>query len=197
LPVSDPLAYLQPPCSGNGCGACNNYAGQTTLSPGTYCGISGGNIAFSAGTYIIEGTLAPKNSTWTGTGVTFFLTGTSSHPYGGLVAGSNANLGSAATPISAPTSGNYAGMLFWQDPKAVGTLTDSSFKANDSCNCRGVFYFPTTSLTLTGGTGSQYAVVVAQSLAMVGGNSLVLGNSSSLTGAGGGGGPLKAAILGE
>ena len=86
LPVTDPLAYLEQyaPCSGDGCGACTADPGTSPMSPGTYCGLSGGSRTFKAGTYVIEGALAPKTGTWTGTGVTFFLTGTSSHSFGGI-----------------------------------------------------------------------------------------------------------------
>ena len=86
--VTDPLASLAAPTPG-ACTATNyNWSqGTTTLSPGTYCGgihISGGNVTFSAGQYIMLGgglTIDSASTTATGSGVSFYNT-SNSHLWG-------------------------------------------------------------------------------------------------------------------
>lgn len=166
---ADPLAYLTKPtvgACGSGSGATYHgsasavavstvselLTGPVTFWPGRYCGgISIGLLAtatFQPGTYILTSTSASNggisinvNSTVTGNGVTFYNYG----PNGGvnfvlplvLVLG-NINL-------TAPTSGTYAGILFFQDP---GNTTASTILASISLSSpiSGVSYFPTATV---------------------------------------------------
>jgi hypothetical protein len=114
----------------------------TTLAfnPGVYCyGIDGdsGTIQFNAspttsacnnqpGCYIIVGGdfSAHGTTNQTGTGVTFILTGTSTWPFGiggggGEPFGISMDHAGGYSQLSAPTSGTYAGILFYQDPNAT------------------------------------------------------------------------------
>src|ERR1035441_1235592 len=119
---ADPLTFLTPPTS-NVC-TYTNYkvsTGSTTLNPGTYCNgitISGATtVTFNPGTYILMGggLNVTEASILKGTGVTFFLTKGLGYNYGPLSVS-----GAVVATLSAPTSGPYYGILFYQD-RTIGT----------------------------------------------------------------------------
>lgn len=115
-PVRDPMAHIPEPIFG-GC-SFNGHElddATTTLKPGVYCGgltIKGNsNVTFSPGTYVIKNGrfVVDSNSRVTGTGVTFYLTG------------SNATIEFTSNTVvnfSAPTSGPQAGVIFFEDRNA-------------------------------------------------------------------------------
>jgi hypothetical protein len=87
--------------------------------------------------------------------------------------------------------------LFYQDPNAYGatTVTINSFANGTSSILNGALYFPTTSLTYSGGSLSQYTILVAYSIS-VSGSATLNSNFSSLPN----GSPVKStgvAVLGE
>jgi hypothetical protein len=191
--ASDPLASLQPPAVG----ACNHTnfsvtSGSPTLSQGVYCGgisISNGvHVTFNPGTYILEGgglTVA-GGSTVTGSGLMFYNTAGSGYAYGGI----NLNNGCSVT-FSAPTTssgGAIAGILFFQDRTIVGGAA-SSFTGGASAVLNGTLYFPTTTLTYSGGSGTSYTILVSDEISFSGG-ATVNSNYSSLPG----GSPIKGSI---
>jgi Flp pilus assembly protein TadG len=159
--TGDPLAYLTPPCSPCTGGTALSTNSNMTINPGTYSSISIGpaNVVFSPGTYIINGAgglSIGANATVSGTGVTFYLT-------------NNATVSMVGTPtlqFTAPTSGQYAGILFYQDPNdTVGP----SFGGNSSTFYDGVLYFPKSQVTFFGNsTIGDVAIVVADALALSG-----------------------------
>ncbi len=137
---ADPLADLAAPSIG----ACdyNNVVimNQTaTLEPGVYCGglalTNGSDITLNDGVYVIkDGPFLVNNARVSGTGVTFFLTGTK-----GLL-----NFkGTSELDLAAPTTGNFKGILFFQD-RAYGGWHRWGGKA--ATNLRGVIYFPSALL---------------------------------------------------
>jgi hypothetical protein len=167
---------------GNYCGGIsitNNAI--VTFSPGNYVvgkGISivgDATVTFGAGTYVIEGggISFGNGTTSTGSGVMFFLTGSSANSafnYGPVSV-----VGGATVTLSAPTSGTYNGILFYQDPNAYGatpstTSNASSFTNGANSELNGALYFPTTGLTYSGGSVSstQYTVIVAYSISVSG-----------------------------
>ena len=109
--AADPLAYLTPPCTNCSGGSSSNGSG--TVNPGTYSSITvgPGNTVFSPGLYIIDGAgglTIGANATVTGTGgVTFYFTN-------GATITVN---GTPSVQLSAPNSGNYAGILFIRTPR--------------------------------------------------------------------------------
>jgi hypothetical protein len=160
--ITDPFAGLTAPTVG---GCTYTYpayptvisdSSPHTLSPGVYCGglaISGsGNITFNTGTYIINGGSGSNSFAYSGSGnlsgtnVTFFITGKS-----GYTAEPISISGSGNLTFSAPSTGSYEGLLFYQDPSAsyAGTNTYSG-----SGNVTGTFYFPTTTLSYSGSGSS-------------------------------------------
>ncbi len=143
-------------------GACD-VIGATTLRdddvlfPGRYCGditVQGDNVVFEPGTYVIEGGDfgANANSTFSGDGVTFILTGTSPADVGGISMN-----GSTSADLSAPTSGAYQGILFYQDPIAEyrSNGSDATFAGGADLLMDGVLYFPSSDITFTGGTSAD------------------------------------------
>lgn len=164
---SDPLSYLTPPAIGS-C-TYTNYtqtgAFNVTLSPGTYCGgitLNGaGNVTVSSGQYILTGStglsvVGAVNISQSGTtGVTIYNTGTGAISFAGA---SNVSL-------TAPTTGTYAGILFYQDPSdtAAATVTGAS-----NANYVGALYFPDAALNYSGASNGAYTILVAQTLAFVG-----------------------------
>ncbi len=134
--MADPLAGLAEPASA----PCdfNNFAEDdytTPLNPGIYCGgleLNGNsNTTFNAGTYVISGGnfYLDSNTIVQGTGVTFFLTN-------GALIEFNSN---TSVDFTAPTTGIYAGILFFQDPDDGGIHVLDS---NISGVLEGVIYLP-------------------------------------------------------
>ena len=172
--VSNPFASLPTPSVGS----CNytNYTaggGQTvTLNPGVYCGginiANGVTATFNAGTYILKGGgfVLGGGARVTGTGVMFYNTYATGYSYGPI----NFANGTTET-FTAPTTGTYAGILFFQDPTVSGGGA-SSLAGGTSANLTGTLYFPTTSLSFSNGAGAQYTIIVADSVSFTGGVTL-------------------------
>jgi len=169
--LTDPLANLPTPSFANSCDYINwNWPSSTnvTLNPGTYCGgitISGsGTITFNPGIYIINGGGFnwSGSATLNGARVMFFITG----QYGYTAAALNAS-GNGSINLSAPDSGPYEGLLFYQD-RNLSYATANTFNGNANSNTTGAFYFPTTSLTYSGSSTGRYQALVAKTITMTG-----------------------------
>jgi len=149
-PFTDPLANVPAP----GVPGCNNFGYHNNgrsgpLASGAYCGginLSGGNVTLSGTYYLVGGglTVSPT-TTVTGTGVTFYNTAGQGYSYAPI------NLsGAPGTNISAPTTGNLAGILIFQD-RSIGN--DPQANVVDGSNGQiytGALYFPTTTLQYRG-----------------------------------------------
>jgi len=189
--VSDPFANVPPPPVG----ACTNpNAGLSyplvisdsnnhTISPGTYCGgikISGsGNVTLQTGIYVINGTDAGGKSfdysasgNLSGTNVMFFITGQNGYTAGPISLSGSGNL-------TAPNSGSYEGILFYQD-RSVSYAAANTYSG--SGNVTGTFYFPTTSISYSG-SGNAYAqALVANKITMTGSGNFTKDTTGTLTG---------------
>jgi hypothetical protein len=196
--ISDPLANLTAPTVG-GCSFTNTSVSGgavKTLGPGVYCNgisISGNStVTFSpGGTYILKGggLSISGGSSATGSGVTFYNTFGGGYSYKGISIS-----GGAGVTLSAPTTGSLAGILIFQDRNVLNGPV-SSFSGGASLSLTGALYFPTTSVTYSGGTNAAgtYTIIVAQTATFSGGSAM---NSdySSLPG----GSPIKgSAVLSE
>lgn len=152
-----------------------SYVATLTVSPGVYCGgINIGNVGavtFNPGVYILDGggmNLGSSGgiSSCTGTGVSFFDTGTAS-TYKGITIGNGVN-----PTFTAPTSGSMAGLLFYQDPSLSLTLnstTMSTFQGGSDLDFGGSLYFPTTAITWDNGTNTNSAALVVYEVTFAGG----------------------------
>ncbi len=182
-PGADPLASVPAPAVG----ACNfnNYSpgyGTWTLNPGVYCGgitISNGATAtFNPGVYIINGgalTLV-GGTTDTGSGVMFYLTGTNAS-YGSVTISNGANV-----TFSAPTSGTYMGVVFFQD-RSITSSSNATFAGGVNMKVTGSLYFPTTSVSYSNGASTNaYVAIVADQVWFTGGTNITYDSTGLKTG---------------
>lgn len=150
-PIPDPLAGLEEPSVG----ACDETDFETsigthTLSPGVYCGgisaFSNAQLNFQPGTYIIkDGPLhLDSNVVANGDGVTFFFTGTDA------VIDLNSNV---ELNISAPTSGEFAGMAIIEDDDNP-ELQSFHLDSNSDITIEGTVYLPNGRLDIDSNSGS-------------------------------------------
>ncbi len=140
-----------------------NTAGLATitLSPGVYCGgiIFGAytNAVFQSGIYVLRngGLNTGGNTTATGSGVAFYLTGS-----GTAVQLQNdyVDLSAQTTlTITAPTSGDMKGIAIYQDNSAAtGTLTNT-LSGNSTINFTGLLYFGSQNVVVSGSSENQSA----------------------------------------
>lgn len=164
-PVGDPLAARGIPAD-KGCTYTNKVVSNfiTVLSPGTYCGginiKDNANVLFKPGTYVIkDGELKSSlKGISAGKGVTFVFVGE----------GSRFNFDQTTRiSFSAPETGPYAGILFYQDPamKNILTYEISSEKAG---LLLGTIYLPNGIFKVHAsnpvGEESAYTVIVARKL---------------------------------
>jgi Flp pilus assembly protein TadG len=171
--IADPLAGMTPPLAGPCKSGASYGTGKHTLSPGTFCGgihISGdAQIELEPGTYIIQDgafKLTGGDATVVGEGVTLYFTGS------GAVLDVS---GQGGADLSAPVSGDYAGILFYGDPNAPPN-TKHGISGGGNMVYEGTMYFPTAELNITGnGTGSteaSYTMAIARLLKFSGNGSL-------------------------
>jgi Flp pilus assembly protein TadG len=170
--IPDPFASL-PALSPGTCLYSTMYSpgSGTTLQPGTYCGgisVSNGvtNVTFAAGNYIINGggiTFA-GGTTATGTGVMFYLTGTNA-TYASVTINNGANV-----TLSAPSSGSYLGVLFFQN-RTITSSNNATFAGGATMLLTGSLYFPTTSVSFSNGTSAQVnsTAIVSLGISFTGG----------------------------
>jgi len=184
-PIPDPFANYPRPMVG----ACDftNYrlsGNQTvTLQPGVYCGgmnfSSHVNVTFAPGLYIIkDGIISESGGTFTGNGVSFFLTG------------NNASLqlsGQANWRLVAPTNGPLPGFAIFLDPDGPSGLagTTSSLSGQAELYFEGIVYLPKQEVTVSGTASafapSPYTSYIGDTLRFVGNGDLVINNDTSLT----------------
>jgi len=166
-PAADPLSYLTPPSVGT-----PMTFDPSNIAPGTYSSISfsgNGTYTFPTGTYVLDGGSFSCSGTPTiqGSNVMFYFTN-----------GATFNCaGNDTIQLSAPSSGPYAGILFYQDPNdtvgpTVGGNVGSSFD--------GALYFPKSQVTFFGNTSLSVAMVVAGSVALNGNPTVNLTGNSGL-----------------
>jgi hypothetical protein len=168
-PADDPLGFLTPPAVGTPI-AFNQT--KTPVPGSTYSSISinTSNVTFPAGLYIVDGSMTINGTAnVAGTGVTFYITNN----------GSVTINGTGNVTLSAPDTGTYAGILFYQDPN-----DSSSAKINGTSGSyfQGALYFPKALLDFggtAGGTasscpagtfncGALYTVIVSDALTVSG-----------------------------
>jgi hypothetical protein len=176
---ADPLSYLpKPTVPACGTSTSSPYHGATnaltingtaTLYPdAAYCGgITlglGANVTFSPGTYVLTsshgagGLSINLGATAYGTGVTFYNYG----PTGGVTFGLPLILVGNVS-LSAPTSGTYEGILFFQDP---GNTSSATILGTTSLNTvlNGAYYFPAATVNFGVSGTSNYNILVAKDI---------------------------------
>lgn len=162
-PPADPLIGLAAPAfDPTACDQTNfkvsGSGGNVTVNPGVYCGgieVSGSNnnVVFNPGGYVLKGgglklsgggNVLSNPTTGIG-GVTFFNT---TQPSGTSVGDIDFS-GSSSGLLTAPTSGPYAGVLFFQDP-ALSSSVKFKVAGTVSLKLDGVVYFPNQEIDFSG-----------------------------------------------
>jgi hypothetical protein len=183
--VADPLqAKLSPPPqpaaspSCQGFSGCNvRTSGTITLQPGTYNTLDIGKnstVTLSPGTYYIDGSpgvTMEGSATVKGSGVMFYFTGSATI---NAVGGGNQLTNIDLTP---PTSGSYAGILFYQDPSDLSAPT---LGGNDGSVFGGVAYFPSVEVTFFGTATNTAGIVITKAFALSGNPTVNLAGAASL-----------------
>jgi Flp pilus assembly protein TadG len=190
-PTSDPLAALPAPASAPyTCDHIGTFSSSsdTTLSPGVYCGgihVGNATFTFSAGTYILVGgglSTQSANSHIIGNGVTFYNT------FGATTSGTNYSyspiqIGATSTVnLVAPTSGTYAGILFFEDRNSPPANDD--YGGGATAVYQGIIYAKNASITMYGNSSvsTAYTMVVADTIHMIGTSGFNNNYSSLLNG---------------
>jgi hypothetical protein len=186
-PATDPFYGMQAPSSF----PCDHNAlvevdTDTTVSPGVYCDgltISGGTVDFSPGMYVIDGQgfVIAGNSVVTGDEVSFYLTDTAEGVTSGPPHSQHGPAyiaGTTDVTLSAPTSGYYEGVLFYQDPGADSSLV-SALEGTSNMSLTGALYFPNTQVRYAGTTdvgGGGWTMIIARLVEFVGTSNVSSGN---------------------
>ncbi len=194
----DPLGYLVEPTYGP-CGYVDLALDQPTaaLSPGVYCGElrlkNDTHATMSPGLYVINGgpLVTESNAILDGDGVTIFLTEGGGYGFQPLSFQS-----SSVVDLSAPTTGPYAGILFWGDDSAGQVDDMHRFESNSTHTLEGALYFPRHVMSVESSTVITAAYTIIVTRVLVGDSNSFLdvkADYSSLAG----GSPLKRLTLVE
>lgn len=195
LSFTDPLASIPAP-SWSGCDTVNFSATTdmtaTPLNPGVYCGgitLSGnGKVKLNPGTYVLNGgglNVSSSNVSLTGTGVMFYNTGDATHAFQPISVS-----GGATISLSAPTSGTYNNMLFFEDRAFGSASTNNTFAGSSNIQVSGALYFRNSQLTYSGGssTNNKSVGIVADKVAFSG-DAFIKDGINGASGNGTGGSP--------
>ena len=168
--VTDPLAILPPPPLGLPAPGSTGTAedpetwtvtsgGDFTLYPGTYYGGFSSNctctITLEPGVYVMAGGGFSKagGASFTGDGVTIYVTENPTNPTGDGEPEPFDLTGSGAMDLSPPTSGLYEGITLWQDI----AITDDFRMRGSNDLISGIIYAPGATLDISG--DSQFGTV--------------------------------------
>jgi hypothetical protein len=173
---------MNPPTDSGHCDTSGLSLGSQntqTISAGQYCGgitlSSHASLTLNPGVYYVKGGISlGGQTTITGTGVTIYLAD------GGI-----SMAGGATANLSAPTSGTWQGILFFQ---ARGDTTASTLVGGTSQSLSGALYFPSATLTFTGGssTNALATTIVSKTLSLVGNSYIANAANTRFTGNQGG-----------
>ena len=158
-PPNDPLAGVAPPDT-SGCDHTDFKVdvgfSVVTLDPGVYCNgieLSGSNIdvTFNPGDYVLKDgglKISGSDSTISGSEIMFYNTDNGGS-YGNIDISGSSN--TTNIDFSAPTSGTYAGILFFGDrSSSEGDFLWKLAGASDSVTMDGVVYMPTQLVEFSG-----------------------------------------------
>lgn len=129
-----------------------SFKGEVDLCPGLYV-IDGGSLSFG------------RNSVVRGANVVFYLANGASLTIDGT----------AVLTLSAPASGPYSGVLFFNDPASVST--NNKIVGNASSQIQGVLYLPSGNLDFQGNSGSTNSCmqILASEIYISGNSELSMG----------------------
>lgn len=149
--------------------------GKTELEPGVYCGglnIVGGDVKLKPGTYILNngGLVVANGGKLEGENVGFYLTGA-------LGLSTIQFAPSSTISLTAPKTGDMAGMLFFEDRDVLFKFPHI-IASNNARNLVGTIYLPGNTLEINStdpiADQSDYTVIIAKKFEMKDGPELVL-----------------------
>ena len=161
--MADPLASLAEPSTS----ALTNYGSESlsgnssaTIKPGIYSQITvsgNGTLTMNSGVYIIEGGgfTVSGNASVAGSGVMIVNAG-SKYPATGGTYGSITLTGNGSYNLSPPTTGTYAGIVFFQTRDNSKALSLSG----NAAGMTGTVYAPDAQLAESGNAALNAAVIV-------------------------------------
>jgi Flp pilus assembly protein TadG len=186
---ADPLAYLTKPAvpscgvshtgqlAYHGSDAALNLSGASgnvVLWPdGAYCGginiQPGAHVTFQPGTYALTskngGTSTPPGGLTVDLGTTVTASGVTLYNYGpsGGITFNFSSFTFGGVNMTAPTSGTYSGILFFQDP---GNTSQALIVGTSSWNTvlQGSYYFPSAAVTFAFDGLVDYNILVAKDI---------------------------------
>lgn len=180
---TDPLANLPAPSPAPAHTCTSPFSINSTITINVtdvdkyYCGMKfdNGNVTFGPGVYQIAGPVSehPPGHDFTiyGDGVMFYIA-----PGGSWNVDSNF----VTMDLSAPTSGTYSGILFYQD-RANSSDVVLSKNNGDKVSLSGAMYFPSADVEMKNnnnvGLANDCTLIIAKSLLM--GNNSVMSNTCS------------------
>jgi Flp pilus assembly protein TadG len=159
--ATNPFQGHLPTVSVGSCTVSNqNYSGTVNLSPGVYCGnfnFNGtGTLNLASGLYVFNNTNWNINSGWsvTGTGVTiYFATSNSYIQFNGT----------ATTSLTAPTTGTYANILFFEPDGFTFSNGGNQITINGSnaspYTLSGLIYLPSRQIVFNSGASGANAQI--------------------------------------
>lgn len=177
IPQADPYANLPTPnptsCSGK---VSVNPQGSASINPGCYRGFDiKGTLNMAPGIYYVDGSSFSIGSqaVVNGTGVTIILTSSNAATNPSQIATVDIN-GGATLNLTASSSGIYAGVLFYQDRRALDSGTNL-INGNASSSFEGAFYFPSQAMSFSGTSGmtTDCVKMVSRRVTFIGNSSIV------------------------
>lgn len=175
--ATDPLAGIPVPTDPGTCTSPTWNGKNGTISNPTggvvdICGglsLNNGTFTFPAGTYIFkscgtsgnQGLAIQGSAKVTGTGVFFYFEGDCTTQI----------TGGSSIDLTAPSSGTYNGILFWDANSLNATSPSMAGGAAQVLN--GIAYFPKENLTYAGNsTATQYLSLIAYQISVTGSSSI-------------------------
>lgn len=184
--LSDPFEDMNPP-SYSGCddaginlgSHANKNINPSGSTPYVICGgidlSAQSRLSLGTGTYVVKGGISlGAQTSMSGTGVTIYVE-----------SGAVSMAGGASVSLSAPTTGYYQGILFFQDP---ANTNDATLVGGTSQQMNGVLYFPKAHLNYTGGSSTQatQTTILSDTLTLVGNSNISAAATTNFTGVSGG-----------
>jgi hypothetical protein len=184
--TSDPFSDMTPPtysgCNDSGAGInLGSHDSQTITPSGTYVICGGINLSshsaltLNSGLYVVKNGISLGGQTsLTGSNVTIYIQ-----------SGGVSMAGGATVSMTAPSSGTWQGILFFQDR---ADTTASNLVGGTAQAMNGVLYFPKAALTFTGGssTVATATTIVSDTLSLVGNSYINASATTAYTGNTGG-----------
>ncbi|HKR18464.1 pilus assembly protein TadG-related protein [Rhizorhapis sp.] len=190
IPQADPFADLPTPDVSTLCNSSNSN-NKLTVGPNITFPVSmpaggvacykgmdlKGTVSLAAGVYVIDGGSFSVGSqaTVTGTNVTIILTSKTAANSPSTIAKIDIN-GGANIQLTAPSTGTYAGVIFYQDERATYSGNSDTNKINGNANSilEGAIYVPSQAVEFSGTSGmnTKCLQIVSRKVKFTGNNNI-------------------------